>query len=397
MAISEANRAALASIDHDLGRIEAEKAALDAEQAALDAKKAALDDKARTLKMRRANIHNSSTPAYSIPNELLSAIFKAGHSENPGKLEVTPFELIVSQVSCRWREMSLSMPSLWTRIRRRPYQAHLTAIEVYLQRSKKISFELIIRVGVPCDDTSESDEDSDMADELDNWPYDSIDKPDFDDVSEFCALIVPSMGRCNRMHLSFSIEPEPKREQAAYQRSGDIPLRIIMQHFHSLPAPVLRSIEVDPGDGVILRSESSQRIFTGGAPLLRSIQIRQIGMHICVPPLSSVQSIHLHLPNSPTRATSTCQAFCDILSAATSLQHLMVIGNIVDAWTSLANVTLPSLQTLSIGVRGRKHFGSHDSEPQFSGLLNTITAPSLKLLLMQSVDKYTFRNSPPPV
>ena len=85
-----------------------------------------------------------------------------------------------------------------------------------------------------------------------------------------------------------------------------------------------------------------------------------------------------------------------MLSAATSLRHLMVVGDIVDTWTPSTNVSLPSLRTLSIGIKERGHYSSHD-EPQFSGLLNTITAPSLELLLMQSVDEYTFRKSPPPV
>ncbi|KAF7970633.1 hypothetical protein HWV62_23575 [Athelia sp. TMB] len=388
MAIGEGNRAALASIDHELGRIETEKAALDAKKAALETQKAALDDEAWTLKIRRANILNSSALTYSIPNEVLSAIFKAGHFENPDEYD-TPFELLVSQVSCRWREISLNTPSLWTRIRRRPFQRRLTAVEEYLRRSKAVHFELVIRVGVPCDDTG-----ADEEDEWRIWPYE---KPDFDDVSQFCALITPSMDRCKSVDLTFSIEPE--YEEKAVDRQGDIALKIILQHFGSLAVPFLRSINVDWGNGVSFRRSPSQRIFAGGAPLLRSIGVkRQMAIHLCLPPLSSVQSIHLHLPKGPHGTGRSCEELCAMLSAVTSLQHLMVEGDIVETWTPSANVSLPSLRTLSIGIKERGHY-SYDApdEPQFSGLLNIITAPSLELLLMQWVDEYTFRKIPPPI
>ncbi|KAF7976982.1 hypothetical protein HWV62_5067 [Athelia sp. TMB] len=374
MAILEANRMVLASIDHEMGEIAADRTDPDAPKAI-----SRVDDEAGT-KIRRANILNSSAPAYSIPTELLSAIFKVGHSENSDEYE-TPFELIVSQVSSRWRETSLNTPSLWTRIRRRAYQARLNAIEMYLQRSKAVHFELVIQVGVPSDEIFGNQ----------GWPYDKL---DCDSVSECCALVVPSMDRCNRIDLTFSTEPKWRGQP--FEQSGNMAFGIIMQHFGSLAAPVLRSINVDWGEEMYFRSGSFQQIFTGGAPLLTSIKMLQVGMHLCVPPLSSVQSIHLYLPVGPHGPGRTCREFCDMLSAATSLLHLMVIGEIIHSWTPVASATLPYLQTLSIGIQRKGYYGTMD-EPQFSGLLNTITAPSLELLLMQWVDRDTFSESPPPV
>lgn len=54
---------------------------------------------------------------------------------------------------------------------------------------------------------------------------------------------------------------------------------------------------------------------------------------ICLPPLSSIHSIQLHLFGHLAMKV-TCQALCDMLSAAMSLLHLEVKGDLVDEWTS---------------------------------------------------------------
>lgn len=138
---------------------------------------------------------------------------------------------------------------------------------------------------------------------------------EFDDVSSFCALIAPQMGRCKHMEITFGMEPPYPPSHEVHP--GNQSLNLIIHHFQSVAAYLLRSIEVTCCPDVYLRvpSNTALRIFSGGAPLLESFEIYDLGLHFCIPPLGSVQSIQLILPNSWAEVMSTCQQFCDMLSS----------------------------------------------------------------------------------
>ncbi|EGN97869.1 hypothetical protein SERLA73DRAFT_160905 [Serpula lacrymans var. lacrymans S7.3] len=55
-------------------------------------------------------------PIQTIPNELLAAIFKAGASKPSGHCCDIPFPCIASGVNHHWREVALSLPTIWTNI-----------------------------------------------------------------------------------------------------------------------------------------------------------------------------------------------------------------------------------------------------------------------------------------
>ena len=70
---------------------------------------------------------NKGAGTYNLPSETLSAIFEAGLPKTPKTREsgraswfgepdgqTTPFELLVSSVSRRWRHIALQTPRLWT-------------------------------------------------------------------------------------------------------------------------------------------------------------------------------------------------------------------------------------------------------------------------------------------
>ncbi|KZP25226.1 hypothetical protein FIBSPDRAFT_396244 [Athelia psychrophila] len=346
----KAGHARFVRIKHSLENIEVQRAALDSQE--------------RALKPEANDITNSVAPVSSIPNEVLAAIFEAGHSIDSIQ-DYWPFELAVSAVTSHWREVALRTPRLWTRIKRGPYQEDLTGIAVYLDRSKTISFHLIIDIGIP--------------------PLDRDLQPvrEFDDVSACCVLLAPHMSRCNRMELSFLAKPGngwPNLGHLGHQ-SHDILLR----HFNSLPAP--RSIAI--AAAVPLRRPiGNLRLFAEGTPLVEHLSLCGVRLDAGIPPLSYIQSIHLHHPSSHSLPTG--QEFCDMLAAATSLLHLRVVGEIVAWWTGAFNVTVPSLRTLVIASsRANERAGPQN---QICGLLDTITAPSLELLLMRSC---TARDFPP--
>lgn len=149
----------------------------------------------------------------------------------------------------------------------------------------------------------------------------------------------------------------------------------MMQHFIPLAAPLLRSIEIIRGKSVPLRMSNAIQFFTHGAPLLKSLCLRGVGLHFYIPPLQSIQSIQLRTFHGQTGY----QKFCDALAAATSLIHLSVVGDLLGDWSSSSpssKLNLPFLRTLYIGSSG-------GPEHHFVGLLNVITAPLLDSLVLE--------------
>lgn len=339
MPISEAGTARIVAINHRLEHLFAQRDVIDAE--------------ARSLQAEGHNIENSGASISRIPNEVLSAIFEAGYIQQDDHGDDC-FEILVSAVTSHWRQVALRTPKLWTRIRREPYQDDLACVIAYLERSKAVSFNLLIDIGVP--------------------HLERRDQParEFDDLSAFCKLIASQLSRCNRM--SISLVAEPAGQPDIFDYPGNQSMDLMMQHFIPLAAPLLRSIEITRGDMVPLRSKRTIRFFTRGTPLLESLRLRGVGLRFYTPPLESIQSIQIE-----TFHWTTCQEFCDALAAATSLVHLNIMGEVVNDWKSSLSSTklkLPSLRTLFIG-------SCREPEGHFVGLLNTITAPLLESLVLE--------------
>src|ERR1700683_1269868 len=94
---------------------------------------------------------NRNAITYNLPIETLSTIFEMGLSESPflatkpvrgGLFEdkwsplPTPFEIVVSLVSRRWRNIALQTPRLWTRVYINVAQSTHELLDLYLCRSK---------------------------------------------------------------------------------------------------------------------------------------------------------------------------------------------------------------------------------------------------------------------
>lgn len=353
------------------------------------AQKTVLDAKARSPNADSNKLLSSHAGASPVPNNVLATIFKAWQEMHSHPCS---FEKAVLGVSRRWRKVALGTPTLWTSITRKPYQKKLGRISAYLDRSKPTSFHLVISIGQPPTIRDDGFDEYDEYDESELTPLPKLDLPEFDNVSSFCKLISPHMHRCHRLELNLSQEPE-----TGYSAGdpGSRSLKLLIKHFKSLSTPVLRSIEFTCCEDTNIRTDKILRIFTGGTPSLKSIGMRNFGLQFCLPPLSSVQSIQLHLQESDRTLCITSRELCDMLSAATSLVHLKVVGaEIVHRWAPVAKVLLPSLQTLSIGSSTERMTAR---EHQFCGLLNAITAPSLELLLLNSFQSRDFPSERMPI
>ncbi|KZP24123.1 hypothetical protein FIBSPDRAFT_930091 [Athelia psychrophila] len=79
----------------------------------------------------------------SLPDELLSTIFEVGRASSTYK---SHFEILVSHVTQRWRNIALHTPRIWSTIRRAAYQDDLEPFEVYLQRSGCVPIDLRVEI-----------------------------------------------------------------------------------------------------------------------------------------------------------------------------------------------------------------------------------------------------------
>jgi|SRR5882762_1427341 len=99
-----------------------------------------LDSLLARLKPEYNEIYNRSAPVASFPNEILSAIFEAGLLPQSQTRE-PPFEILVCQVTRRWRNVAIGTPSLWTNIVFSDKQP-LDLVTSYMTRSRSIPLSI---------------------------------------------------------------------------------------------------------------------------------------------------------------------------------------------------------------------------------------------------------------
>src|ERR1700691_1697848 len=95
----------------------------------------------RVARDGQAHIINTLSPVDSLPNEILAMIFEAGHTADSSFISL--FEVTISHVIRRWRDVAVNTVSLWTRIDVLP-TAYKHAV-TYLGRSKMCFID--VRIG----------------------------------------------------------------------------------------------------------------------------------------------------------------------------------------------------------------------------------------------------------
>lgn len=290
---------------------------------------------------RNGNCVNSQLPEF--PDEILALIFEAGH----GTADDTAwFELLVSGVTRKWRDIALSTPRLWSRIRIMMLSKELDFIALYLQRSASLPIEIII---APCSDYREED--------------------DFVD----CTPYTDAITRCS----SLSIRPDN-----GYSYGNVISLLRFFEMMEFAHAPRLSSFEVCSGAGAEYHiwdgNITSFLTFSGGAPMLDLVHLVNPNPFCWYPPLSAVTTLCLLL--TLPQAFETGDDIYHLLKSAPSLTHLELQGYLSSEWPDSVNISLPLLRVLSIGT-----YNSAPSQVGFNHLLNAIAAPTLELLCIRGL------------
>jgi hypothetical protein len=266
-------------------------------------------------------------PVCLLPNEILAHIFEVGHA-SPSPILTAAFEILVSQVTQRWRNVAIHTPRIWSRIE---ISATTSGefIAIYLQRSGVAALDLFIA--------------------------DRADRPYRRRVPGWQAVI-PHFNRCRRIVASPDSIEDIMDEMLVAFRFIAVPLLERFQIIHNIPF------------------ESGIRVFDGGAPALRDVRLG--GFDYCVPPLTNVTSLVLW--NHYTAVSWS--SFRDMVGGLLSLTHLVIGFPFADAILPdgfESTISLPSLYLLRIHV--------DFSTPYPEQILLGISAPSLGSLVLDGI------------
>lgn len=249
------------------------------------------------------NIGNATVdaPIDSLPDDVLAIIFEIARDipsvYNYHTLPEKHFELVVSQVNRHWRDVALNLAYLWRKIEIKPFQP-LELLEAYLTRSSTrlvdIKFTLKQRVRHSKGDPS---------------------------LQQSLVALIAHVHRWRR----FSIHTY-----------SYLTMKVIVDAIHPLTAPNLTHFRVYRFENELQEdaSESTFRgsVFTGGAPLLHSVECIGVSMECCWPPLQALTNLELELREDKVgtpQGPMTQSRFVEMLKSVPKVTHLQLLGCIV--------------------------------------------------------------------
>jgi hypothetical protein len=309
---------------------------------------------------------NRNAITYNLPIETISTIFEIGLSESPflatSPTRVaffedkwsplpTPFEIVVSSVSRRWRNVALQTPRLWTRVYINVAQSAHELLDLYLCRSKVCLLDIT------------------LSRRKLRWERDrDLSAPDSDakviiECKRYLEQLVPHVGRW--------------REFSMRRDDRTLPLFDALAGLANLNAPVLETLMLEGCRGL------TRKVFSAGAPRLSSVEL--IGVPLW-PPLEAVK--HLKLYPSSQYQLGHAQ-FRHLIQPMRSAVNLHLQSNIVgESPAGHPPIDLPSVICLEIDIRGAQNG---------NGVLPILDLPSVETLTIRGdMDNaiMTFTRSP---
>ena len=310
-----------------------------------------VDNQIVALTMSRSHIQsqlnrliNDTALISSLPHEILSMIFEAGHALQEAQPSGSPFELVVSQVSRAWRTVGTQTPRLWANVCiSSEFRWPIHRAAMYLARSKAVDVDLQIHMNP-------------------NGSKQLV-------ISSLCDLILPHVHRWRQLLVDSYSHPD---------------LVALILGLSSTTAPRLEHLHIALVDPIASFETKNipHNIFAGGAPSLAYVQVIGINLHCCLPPLQSATTIHLSEVDKDFY-TSHNQLFV-MLNDLPMLTHLVIHCEILHSWEPTTTILLPALHLLHIKA------GPNDEEQEISGFMVTVSAPSLHSLILEGVISQDF-------
>lgn len=283
------------------------------------------------------------SPISLLPDEILSAIFEAGrqlvHKNSP------PFEILVSQLTRRFREIAIRTPGLWTNLicsLRSPRDM----VTAYLTRSGALPLDI----------------------QVDFTP---VYPDDLNKAQEMAGGLVFHVSRWRRVLV--------------HGQRFDY-LKAFLTSICSVNAPILRYFQLstneskhddesddEEGPGGYLNTFD---IFTGGAASLTTLRLKEVSIQHCRSPLLSVESIHFHTgPWIPLQARTSLR---DSLAGLSALTRLVIHGQIIRGVSLPSSaIVLPALLSLHMLANAKQY-------PAIN-LIMHISAPLLHYLYLEEM------------
>lgn len=277
-----------------------------------------VDDSLARIRIRIAEARfgiNRNALTYNLPDEILSAIFEAGQSQPPiyrrnssdTRWSVDrPFELVISSVSQRWRNIALDTPQLWTNLVINICQSTRDLLDLYLYRSKICLLDIVFKDVEPLGHYTMS------------INRNAVIESNF---IQYLDWLVPHVARWRRFAIwSFYV--------------GSFPTELSrLTHLH---APVLETL--------VIRCIGNQaqlvEVFSEGAPLLSSFETSGAFIQ---PPQAAIRSLQLgrqfHLSQTE---------FSQFVLPMSSLTHISMYSTVIANATNHPTIVLPFVRSLDI-------------------------------------------------
>ncbi|KAH7928234.1 hypothetical protein BV22DRAFT_1059259 [Leucogyrophana mollusca] len=249
----------------------------------------------RALQVRVAHITNQNAPISRLPSDILAIIFEEMRRVVPSstRFQRVPVEVQLSHVSSRWREVTLSTPSLWSSIRY-PILHRENAMETYLQRCGECPLDVHIGPRI-----------------IDQKPLHVVTTTLLPRIAQFRELTIDTTG-CEE-------------------------LRALLCLFRDATAPALKRLKVTCTDAIRAHELSRIEIFKGGTPVLSDVRLDGIPITL---PASDATTLHI-APDPGSSAALPKAAFFDIISSFSSLTTLHLNGFIRGRGNSSDPITAP--------------------------------------------------------
>ncbi|KAF8626404.1 hypothetical protein AX17_006571 [Amanita inopinata Kibby_2008] len=293
---------------------------------------------------------NQTTPFFKLPPEVIVTIFENCRDQWRTS---TPFEVVASHVSSRWREIVLRDPLFWSTIDitvggpLRERACPLDKIQVYLSRSLPCLLDITLRDLNPL--------------------------PDSRAIGNAISMLLPHSPRWRRLCVVL-----------------DSPVTAdIYQVLHGLPTPMLEYVSFrikypaadrnqDPGPYPNCPSLLPQ-VFEG-ASSLSFIRLAEMALWTLQPSLSTVTTLHLEgwemMYMMPQQFRTLMSTMSCLVNLSLSRFSIITLGNILDG----SNPRMPSLKRIRLC----------GEETQPGVVLSLMDLPFLEALNLQEIESFDF-------
>ncbi|TEB31471.1 hypothetical protein FA13DRAFT_1814094 [Coprinellus micaceus] len=343
--------------------IEREKHELEGRKARLQQELEEVETSIIKTQRRYGEIYNARSPTDTLPNEILTAIFRESQqiSRLSGVVDNPIAEVTISHVCSHWRRLAMLAPSLWNVFRYDGAvapQIPLDRLHAYLERSQTHTLDIYLSF------TGSGEGWSDQLDMLDT--------------------IAPHFSRCRTLQVL---------------SDNDTHIDDFLHKLECAQLPLLEYLSIcpdrwhEPPDEYIVSDWNANVLLNGAAPSLKYLRLDSTSLCDFRPPLSSITHLRLEERRRGGMTKFSSNVLDDVFTLP-SLETLSIWGDLFfQTGTEYTGASLVEAKRLKHArLEGRKgivtqYFLSHVMAPA----LETLTLALVRLdipLILRDIDLF---------